>query len=52
MRTLMPWSHIDTAQLYSPLRLRGAVFGRSHGSITVSEGGSMATRGGVDYSNR
>eukprot|EP01046_Picozoa_sp_COSAG06_P023010 COSAG06_NODE_1811_length_8317_cov_7.969944_9_plen_181_part_01 len=31
---------------------RGAVLGRSYGLITVSEGGSMATRGGVDYSNR
>jgi hypothetical protein len=31
---------------------RGAVFGRSHELITLSEGGSVATRGGVDYSDR
>jgi hypothetical protein len=31
---------------------RGTVFGRSHGSITLSEGGSVATKAVVDYSLR
>eukprot|EP01046_Picozoa_sp_COSAG06_P023378 COSAG06_NODE_1852_length_8164_cov_4.582275_6_plen_289_part_00 len=36
-------------EVESLLRRRGAVFGRSHESITLSEGGSVATRGVVDH---